>query len=119
VLALTAVSAGAELVIEAGVAAIREKAVALTEFAIALADEWLEPLGVRVGSPRDGSRRGAHVALVHSDARNLCRALIDGGVIVDFRPPDAIRLGLSPLTTSFADVWDGLDRLRQVLESGV
>jgi kynureninase len=119
VLALTAVSAGAELVIEAGVAAIRDKAVALTEFAIALADEWLEPLSVRVGSPRDGSRRGAHVALVHPDARSLCRVLIDGGVIVDFRPPDAIRLGLSPLTTSFADVWDGLDRLRHVLERRV
>jgi kynureninase len=116
VLALTAVSVGAELVIEAGTTAIREKAVALTELAIALADEWLEPLGVRVGSPRDGSRRGAHVALVHQDARSLCQALIDGGVIVDFRPPDAIRLGLSPLTTSFADVWDGLRHLRETLE---
>jgi kynureninase len=119
VLALTAVSAGTELVIEAGVAAIREKAIALTEFAIALADEWLEPLGVSVGSPRDGNRRGAHVALVHPQARRLCGLLIDAGVIVDFRPPDVIRLGLSPLTTSFSDVWDGLHELRRVLRSGL
>ena len=117
VLALTAVTAGAEPVIEAGVAAIREKAIALTEFAIALADEWLDPLGITVGSPRDGARRGAHVALVHPEARRLCRLLIDDGVIVDFRAPDAIRLGLSPLTTSFADVWDGLRRLRQLTDT--
>ena len=93
------------------------KAIALTEFAIALADEWLDPLGITVGSPRDGARRGAHVALVHPEARRLCQLLIDDGVIVDFRPPDAIRLGLSPLTTSFADVWDGLRRLRQLTDT--
>ena len=117
VLSLTAVTAGAELVIEAGVAAIRAKAIALTDFAIALADEWLDPLGITVGSPRDGARRGAHVALVHPEARRLCGLLIDDGVIVDFRPPDAIRLGLSPLTTSFADVWDGLRRLRELTDT--
>jgi kynureninase len=119
VLALAAVSVGADLVIEAGVGAIREKSIALTEFAIALADEWLGPLGVSIGSPRDGHRRGAHVALVHPRARQLCASLIGDGVIVDFRAPDAIRLGLSPLTTSFADVWDGLHHLRQSLESGL
>jgi kynureninase len=115
VLALTAVQAGTELVIEAGIEAIREKAVALTEFAIALSDQWLSPLGVTLGSPRDSARRGAHVALVHPDARRLCHRLIDYGVIVDFRPPDAIRIGLSPLTTSFADVRDGLAALRALL----
>jgi kynureninase len=115
VLALTAVQAGVELVIEAGIDAIRDKAVALTEFAILLADECLSPLGVTVGSPRDGARRGAHVALVHPQARDLCRRLIDAGVIVDFRTPDAIRIGLSPLSTSFADVRDGLAALRDLL----
>jgi kynureninase len=112
VLALTAVGAGVELVADAGVPAIRSKSVALTEYAIAVADVRL---GITIGSPRDASRRGSHVALVHPGARELCRKLIDGGVIVDFRPPDTIRLGLSPLTTSFADVWDGLERLRGLL----
>jgi kynureninase len=115
VIALAAVSAGAELVIEAGIQAIHEKAMALTEFAIAVADEQLEPLGVKVGSPRDARRRGAHVALAHPDARALSKRLIDDGVIVDFRTPDVIRIGLSPLTTSFVDVWDGLERLRGLL----
>ncbi len=119
VLALTAVGVGADLVIEAGIGAIREKATALTEFAIAFADDRLAPLGIGVGSPRDAARRGAHVALVHPQARRLCQLLIDDGVIVDYRPPDAIRLGLSPLTTSFTEVWDGLDRLRELTESRV
>ncbi|MDQ6842557.1 MAG: kynureninase [Actinomycetota bacterium] len=115
VLALTATSVGAELVIEAGIDAIREKGIALTEYAIALADELLEPLNLSIGSPREASRRGAHVALVHPDARALSRRLIDDGVIVDFRTPDVIRIGLSPLTTRFVDVWDGVSRLRELL----
>ena len=118
ILALTAVSAGVELAIEAGIAAIHEKAIALTQFAIALADEWLLPLAVTLGSPRDSSRRGAHVALVHPAARVLSERLIRDGVVVDFRPPDTIRVGLSPLTTSFTEVWDGLQRLRRLLETG-
>jgi kynureninase len=117
ILSLTAVSVGAELVIEAGIEAVRQKAAALTEFAIELADELLAPLGVSVGSPRDSARRGGHVALVHPDARELSARLIADGVIVDFRTPDVIRIGLSPLTTSFTDVWEGLQRLRQMLES--
>lgn len=118
ILALTAVSAGVELVIEAGIAAIHEKAIALTDFTIALADEWLAPLGVRVASPRDSGRRGAHVALAHPAARSLCDRLIRDGVIVDFRSPDVIRIGVSPLTTAFSEVWDGLQRLRLLLEAG-
>jgi kynureninase len=55
------------------------------------------------------------VSISHPRARQISRALIDAGVIPDFRPPDVIRLGLSPLTTSFADVWDGLDALRGAL----
>ncbi len=118
VLALAAASVGIELSIEAGIPAIRAKAIKLTEYAIELADGWLTDFGVRIGSPRDPDRRGDHVTLVHPDARSLTRRLIDAGVIVDFRTPDVIRLGLSPLTTQFADVWDGLDRLRRMLSPG-
>ncbi len=115
ILALTAVEAGIELVIEAGLEVLRAKAVALGEFVIARHDEWLAPLGVALGSPRDSAERGAHVALVHPDAAALCRALSDRGVIVDFRGPDIIRVGLSPLSTSFADAERGLDALRGLL----
>ena len=115
VLALTAVAAGLDLVVEAGIDAIRAKSIALTEYAIALIDEWLAPLGCSVGSPREAARRGSHVALVHPDARVLTQRLIADGVIPDFRTPDVIRLGLSPLTTHFTDVYDGLDRVRRLL----
>ena len=113
ILGLAAVDEGVRLIAEAGIDAIRAKGVAMTELAIALADERLAPCGVRVASPRDPARRGAHVALAHPRARELCARLIEGGVIVDFRRPDVIRLGLSPLTTRFVDVWDGVEALRR------
>jgi kynureninase len=117
ILSLAAVDEGVRMVAEAGMDAIRTKGVALSELAIALADAVLVPAGVTVASPREPARRGAHVALAHPNARRLCVMLIDDGVIVDFRRPDVIRLGLSPLTTRFVDVWDGIEALRRLLAS--
>jgi len=115
VIALTCAQAGIEVVAEAGIGAIRAKGIALTEYAIALHDAWLAPLGCSIGSPRDSSRRGAHISIRHPDAKQLTRELIDRDVIPDFRAPDSVRIGLSPLTTSFADVHRGLAALRDVL----
>ena len=117
VLALSAVQASLELFAEAGLDAVRAKGIALGEYTIALADAWLAPHGVRVASPRHSARRGSHVALAHPHARVLCRELIAAGIIVDFREPDVVRAGLSPLTTSFADVRAGLGALRELLTS--
>lgn len=114
--ALVAVEEGVRLVADAGLDRIRTKGIALTEFAIQLHDAWLAPLGFSLGSPRDGHRRGAHVAIRHPGARELTERLINGAVIPDFREPDSIRLGMSPLTTSFEDVWRGLDRLRTLAD---
>jgi kynureninase len=115
VIALTSAQAGIEIVAEAGIDAIRAKGVALTEYAITLTAAWLVPLGCSVGSPRDSSRRGAHVSIRHPDAKRLVRTLISQDVIPDFRAPDSIRLGFSPLTTSFADVHRGLTAIRDLL----
>ena len=111
VAALAAVDEGVKLVAEAGIDAIRAKGIALTELAIGLADEF----GIRVASPREPARRGAHVALVHPDARELCARLIEHGVVPDHRRPDVIRFGFSPLSTRFVDVWDGVETLRRLL----
>jgi kynureninase len=116
ILGLTAARTGIELSAEAGIAAIRAKSTALTSYAIELADGRLADHGVAIGSPRDPARRGGHVSLTHPDARTLSAELIERGVIVDFREPDVIRLGLSPLTTRFADVHDGMSRLTELLE---
>jgi kynureninase len=113
--AVAAVESGVGLVEEAGIGRIRAKGAALTEYAIALHDAWLAPLGFGLGSPRDAERRGAHVSVRHPDARRLTRRLIETGVVPDFREPDSIRLGLSPLTTRFRDVRDGVARIRDLV----
>ena len=115
VLSLAAIQAGVALVAEAGLPALREKGTALGEYAIALADARLADHGVRVASPREATRRGAHVALAHPEARRLSEALIERGVVIDFRAPDVIRFGLSPLTTRFSEVWDALEVLADLL----
>jgi kynureninase len=103
------------LIDRAGIAAIRAKSVALTEFAIQISDRMLDPLGVRIGSPRDPARRGSHITLEHPEFRVATARLWERGVIPDFRPPDGLRIGLSPLSTSFAEVYRGLLAVREVL----
>ncbi len=114
VLGLSAVEEGARLAAEATIPAIAAKAAALTEYAIELHDERLAPLGFTVGSPRDPAHRGGHVSVRRHDASDLCEALAAAGVITDFRMPDTIRLGCSPLTTSYAELWTGVERLRRL-----
>jgi kynureninase len=114
VIALEAIDEGVRLIEPAGLDRIRTKAIALTEYAIGLHDAWLAPLGFSLGSPRDAERRGAHVAVRRADAGRLSAALTAGGVVTDYREPDSIRLGLSPLTTSFREVRQGIARLRDL-----
>lgn len=114
-LGLAAAEAGIAVSVEAGIDRIRAKGIALTGYAIEVLDAWLAPIGCSLGSPRDASRRGSHVSIRHPEARTLTRALIDRGVIPDFRAPDSIRIGLSPLTTSFEEVHRGLSTLRDLL----
>jgi kynureninase len=114
VLGLAAVDEGVKLLAEAGIDRLREKGVALTSFLIELHDAWLAELEFRVGSPRDSAMRGSHVSLRHPEARKLCAALIERGVIPDFRTPDRVRFGPAPITTRFVEVWDAMDCLRSL-----
>jgi kynureninase len=117
--ALVAIEEGVKLVAEAGIDRLRAKAEALTSYAVELHDAWLAPLGFELWSPRDPARRGAQVSVRHDQAWPICRALIERArVIPDFREPDLIRLGLAPLYTRFADVYEALDRLRRLVERG-
>jgi kynureninase len=120
ILVLAAVDEGVRITAEAGIEPLREKSIAQSELMIALHDEWLEPLGFTLGSPRDPARRGSHVSLNHPEAWPICRALIErADVIPDFRGPDSVRLGIAPLYTRFVDVWDAMDRLRDLVQRGV
>ena len=113
-LGLAAVDEGVKLLAEAGIDRLREKGVALTSFLIDLHDAWLAELGFRVGSPRDPATRASHVALRHPEARKLCAALIERGVVPDFRTPDRLRFGPAPISTRFVEVWDAMDCLRSL-----
>ncbi|WP_346618436.1 aminotransferase class V-fold PLP-dependent enzyme [Blastococcus montanus] len=107
------------LIERAGLPAIREKSVLLTEYAVAVADEVLAPLGVVVASPREPRRRGAHVTLEHEAMRSAVEELWRRGIIPDFRPARGLRIGLSPLSTSFAELATALAHLRQILAARV
>lgn len=117
-LGVVAVSEGVELLAEAGMEALRAKSVALTELVVALHDAWLAPLGFSVASPRDPDVRAGHVSLAHPEAYQACQALVADGVVPDFRSPDRLRLGLAPATTSYAQVWDAMARLRSMIMAG-
>jgi kynureninase len=115
ILGLAALEPAVALVAEAGIEAIRTKSIALSGYAVAVLEAWLAPLGCSLGSPSDPVRRGGAIAIRHPDARRLTAALAQRHVLTDFRAPDSLRIGLSPLTTSFDDVHRGLAALREVL----
>ena len=110
-----AVEEGGRLLAEAGIDRLREKGIRLTDYLIALADAWLVPLGCAVASPRDPARRGSHVCLRHPEAWRIGQALMHEGVIGDYRTPDRLRLGPTPITTRYADIWDAMDATRRIL----
>lgn len=113
VLASVPLECGVELLAEAGIDAVRAKSLRLTTFALDLADTLLARHGVQVASPRDPERRGGHVTLRRSDFAEVNARLWERGVIGDFRAPDGIRIGLAPLSTSFAEVAAGMTALAE------
>lgn len=115
VLGMLAMQDTLAMIEDAGIRAIRDKSVALTEFALRLSDQLLAPLGVTVTSPRDDARRGGHVTLSHPAMREVTARLWAQDVIPDYRDPHGLRIGLSPLSTSFAEVLDGMLAVAEAL----
>lgn len=106
-----------DLIEEAGMEAIREKSRRLTAFAVELHDAWLAPAGVELSTPRDPDLRGSHITVDHPAFRDMTAALWEEDVIPDFRAPHGIRVGLSPLSTSFAELYRGVDAIRERLDA--
>ena len=103
----------------AGIDAIAHKAAVGTQMMIDLYDAWLAPLGIELNTSRDAKERGGHISLVHPDAAQICVALREiSNVIPDYRTPNSIRLAISPLPTSYIEVWDGFARMRDLVASG-
>ena len=123
VLSLAALECGVDSVLAAegmgGLAAIREKSVALTQLFIELVEQRCDGHQLALATPRAAAQRGSQVSFAHpAHGYEIMQALIARGVIGDFRAPDILRFGFTPLYTRFTDVWDAADRLRAVLESG-
>ncbi|SBT41940.1 kynureninase [Micromonospora auratinigra] len=117
VLGMAALDPALDVLAEAGIDRVREKGRRLGEAIVSLADAWLTPYGFTVASPRDPDRRGSHVSLHHPEALRISRALAEQARVVgDYRAPDRLRLGPAPLYTRFVDVWDAMDRLRDIAE---
>jgi kynureninase len=119
ILSMIPVEDALALIEAAGMPAIREKSVLLTDFAIDVADEVLGPLGVTVASPRDPDRRAGHVTLEHDAMREVVDELWRRGVIPDFRRPRGLRLGLAPLSTSFTELATALAHVEQVIRTRI
>jgi kynureninase len=108
-----AVQASYEMIERAGIARIAKKAAIGTELMIALFDAWLAPLGFSLLTPRDHRLRGGHITIGHPEAKRIAAALRKyAQVVPDYRMPNSIRLAISPLPTSFLEVFDGFERIR-------
>ena len=116
---LRCVKSGFTMIEEAGIHRIAEKAAIGTEMMIKLYDEWLADLGFSLLTSRNPSERGGHISLGHPDAANICVALRKfADVIPDYRTPNSIRLAIAPLPTSYVEVWDGFERIRDLVAAG-
>jgi kynureninase len=119
-LSLAALECGVDVLLEAealgGMAALWQKSIGLGDLFIELVERRCAGHGLTLASPREGVARGSQVGFAHpSDGYAVMQALIARGVVGDFRAPDILRFGFTPLYTRFVDVWDAADRLAQVL----
>lgn len=120
VLSLAAIEPGIDLVLEAGIQAIRQRSVELTESLIRRVDSLSDSLGLSIATPRDSRHRGSHVSVKHDKAWQITQSLIhDFKVIPDYREPNLIRFGINPLYNSDADIARAVDALKLIVQDGI
>ncbi len=114
IIGLRAINCGFEMIGQAGIGAIETKARMGTSMMIELFDQWLVPLGFELNTPRNPIERGGHISLRHEEAKRISAALRTyQKVIPDYRAPNQIRVAISPLATSYVEVFDGFERIRK------
>jgi kynureninase len=118
IIGLRCVNSAFSMIEEATIAAIAHKAAVGTQMMIDLYDAWLADLGFTLLTSRNVQERGGHISLGHPDAARICVALRQfARVIPDYRTPSSIRLAIAPLPTSYVEVWDGFQRMRDLVAS--
>jgi kynureninase len=115
ILGMLAIEDMVALIDEAGLDRVRAKSVAMTTHAIEVADELLASYGVSVATTRETARRGSHITLQHPQMQQVTATLWERDVIPDYRDPGGLRIGLSPLSTSYDELERGLHAVREVL----
>jgi kynureninase len=118
ILGIAALEIGVDIAERAGLEALQRKAATLCDLFVRLVEERCGFAGLTLISPRDAESRGSHVSFAHPAGYEIVQALIARGVIGDFRAPDVLRFGFTPLYLRFVDVWDAVLTMRDVLESG-
>ena len=118
VIGMAALEASVEVILEAPMAEIRRKSVALCDAFIELMDTRCAGQGFELVSPREGTWRGSHLSYRHGSAYPMMQSLIAGGVIGDCRPPDLMRFGFAPLYTRYVDTWDAVARIAETALQG-
>lgn len=118
IIGLRAVNSGFTMIGEAGILAIEAKARTGTSMMVELFDQWLAPLGFELNTPRNPIERGGHISLRHEEAKRISTALRNfQKVIPDYRVPNQLRAAISPLATSYVEVFDGFERIRNSVAS--
>ena len=105
-----------EMFEEARIKQIRQKSLDMTRYLAHLIEHELDGMGFEIGTPREDTRRGGHIALEHTEAARICEALKEKGVVPDFRAPNIIRLAPSPLYTSYSEVWKTVRILAEIMD---
>lgn len=105
-----------EMFAEASITAIRQKSLKITRYLMELIQTELSEYGFQIGNPTEDDRRGGHVALEHSEAARICKALKENGVIPDYRNPNIIRLAPVAFYTSYEDVWMAVQILKKIMQ---
>jgi kynureninase len=121
VISISGLEPSLDMVLEAGIGSLRQKSVAQGEYLISLAQQWLLKQGFRIGSPELSEKRGSHLTLKHAEGHRISKALSDQGtggsvVISDFREPNNIRLGITPLYTTYEELFYAMEQLREIME---
>jgi kynureninase len=117
ILGIAALEVGVDLMLRADAQSLFDKSRVLSELFVALVESRCAGQGLELASPREAGARGSHVALRHAQAYAVMQALIARGVIGDFRTPDVMRFGFSPLYNRHADIWHAVETLRDVLQT--
>ncbi|TAH44039.1 MAG: kynureninase [Betaproteobacteria bacterium] len=118
ILSMSLVECGLDVALKADMAAVRAKSVALTELFIELVEERCGHHPLTLITPRDAARRGSHASFRHPNGFAVMQALIARGVIGDYREPEVLRFGITPLYLGYADIWDAVETLRDILDRG-